>query len=191
MTLQMTMVFGALLTQMVIVSILLVPLPYIVRSKIVNVWASVRKNSNFKVGLIFISGILVLQFVDCVQKLQKFHRKQNLDSIAGPQLGGGLLLDQLASKFYAQRNLYLSGAVLYLGLSIHTVLLIVGKLVAKETLYRTAQKDVQKDGSEEIATLKEQIRKRDVEITAMKKQIEGVQKAYDSLTESTERSKDD
>lgn len=191
MTLQMTMVFGALLTQMVIVSILLVPLPYIVRSKIVNVWASVRKNSNFKVGLIFVSGILVLQFVDCVQKLQKFHRKQNLDSIAGPQLGGGLLLDQLASKFYAQRNLYLSGAVLYLGLSIHTVLLIVGKLVAKETLYRTAQKEVQKDGSEEIDTLKEKIRKRDVEIAAMKKQIEGVQKAYDSLTESAERSKDD
>ncbi|GEQ71305.1 hypothetical protein JCM33374_g4987 [Metschnikowia sp. JCM 33374] len=185
MTLQMNLVFGALVTQMAIVAILLVPLPYPVRLRIVNGWAALRKNANFKVGSIFVSGIMILQFTDCVQKLQKYHRTEHLD------MGVGLSPDKLASKFYAQRNLYLSGAVLYLGLSIHTVFSIMGKLVAKETSYRAAQKEAVKDDSKEISALKESIKKRDIEIAAMKKQIEGVQKAYDALTESTERSKDD
>ncbi|KAM9913364.1 hypothetical protein OXX69_001708 [Metschnikowia pulcherrima] len=105
-------------------------------------------------------------------------------------MGVGLSSDQLASKFYAQRNLYLSGAVIYLGLSIHTVLAIMGKLVAKEASYRDSQNEGETN-TEEIAKLKETSRKREVEITAMKKQIEGVQKAYDALTDSAERSKDD
>ena len=190
MTLQMTMVFGALLAQMAVISFLLVPLPFMIRSKIVNGWAALRQNANYKVGLIFVSGIMVLQFIDCVQKLQRFHRSQNLEFAPGPHMGVGLLSDQLASKFYAQRNLYLSGAVIYLGLSIHTVLAIMGKLVAKEALYRDSQSEGE-TSTEEIAKLKETIRKREVEITAMKKQIEGVQKAYDALTDSAERSKDD
>ncbi|KAF8004621.1 hypothetical protein HF325_000078 [Metschnikowia pulcherrima] len=184
MTLQMTMVFGALLAQMAVISFLLVPLPFMIRSKIVNGWAALRQNANYKVGLIFVSGIMVLQFVDYSTGAR----------ILSLLLGHTWALDfcQISwrRKFYAQRNLYLSGAVIYLGLSIHTVLAIMGKLVAKEALYRDSQNEGETN-TEEIAKLKEAIRKREVEITAMRKQIEGVQKAYDALTDSAERSKDD
>ncbi|OBA22690.1 hypothetical protein METBIDRAFT_38022 [Metschnikowia bicuspidata var. bicuspidata NRRL YB-4993] len=191
MSIQMAMVFGALVAQMAVIALLLLPLPHMIRAKIVRGWAALRQNANYKVGLLFVSGLMVLQFADCVQKLQKYLRRESPEAVLNPSMGVGLLSDKLASKFYAQRNLYLSGAVLYLGLTIHTVLLIMGKLVAKEVLCRSAHNENTKDDSEEIVALKETIRKREVEIAAMKKQIEGVQKAYDGLSASSERSKDD
>lgn len=182
MSIQMSLVFATLMGQMAILAFLLMPLPHGVRARLVRGYAALRKTANFKVGLIFTLTLMALQFMDCLRKLQKYTRLED-GMVNRAMQAVGLLLEQLASKFYAQRNLYLCGAVLYLGVAIETVLGILDKLVTKEALYRAAQV--------EDPALVEQIRKKDVEIAAMKKQLDGLQVAYDSLSSPEVRNKDD
>lgn len=99
--------------------------------------------------------------------------------------------EQLATKFYSQRNLYLTGAVLYLMLAIRTVTTIVEKLVKKEGEYRELVAKKAGGDSGEVDKYTELIKIRERDVQGLKKQIEGLQRAYDGLTKSEERKKDD
>ncbi|KAI5959352.1 YET1 [Candida theae] len=134
-----------------------------------------------------------LQFYDCLQRLEKFKKVQESDV-----LQGFVNYDKLASKFYSQRNLYLSGAILYLMLSIYTVSTIVRKLVLKEKVYRQllAERDEglnapEAGDSEELVKVKHLIELKQKDIDALKKQLNGLQSAYDGLNKPEVRSKDD
>lgn len=76
--------------------------------------------------------------------------------------------EQLASKFYSQRNLYISGAVLYLELAIYTVSTIVRKLVAKQDRLQSLSVGEFADESEEIEKYKQLIKQKDQEIEKLK-----------------------
>lgn len=104
-----------------------------------------------------------------------------------------MLSDQLASKFYAQRNLYITGAVLYLSMAINTVVSILEKLVRKESSFRELSKSTNSTDidDEEIRSLRDQILKRNVDIATLKKQLKGLQTAYDGLNKSEMNAKDD
>lgn len=190
----MSLVFGILVGEMSFLLLLLLPLPFPVRSKINSATTAITRTSNFKVGLIFTTFVLGLQFVDCVNKLQRY-------SMAGPYFtsfsqaaNSNMLYDQLASKFYAQRNLYISGAVLYLEASIYTVITIMRKMVKKETEYR-AVTNIRKDEFDSPESKAEEfrnlIKQKDIDIAALKKQLNGAQKQYDSLNEEVPKGKDD
>ncbi|CAI5759630.1 unnamed protein product [Candida verbasci] len=169
----MSFVFVTMVVQMVFLFLLVVPLPFVIRSQIVELTFKLQKSQNFKVFLTFALVLMGLQFFDCLQKLDKYkHTTSN-------PLYPGTNYDQLASKFYAQRNLYLSGAILYLQMSISTVITIVRKLVLKEREIRNFGKNV--DISEEIVKLKQLIELKQKDIDTMKKQIGGIQTAYNQL----------
>lgn len=180
----MSLVFVTLITEMAILFALVLPLPHVVRRKFVHTVDLLRKSQNVKVGLVFFTIILGLQFFDCVNRLQRQEFMKNpyfLNSLTSSMISN----EQLASKFYSQRNLYLSGAVLYLELAIYSVTTIVRKLVLKEEKLRSGNDEGEIEKYEELIRLKE----KDIEV--MKKQIEGVQKAYDGLNKQTVISKDD
>lgn len=190
----MSLVFGVLVTEMIILVIILLPMPLVIRRKIVGVATAVRLNSNFKVGLVFSTVLMILQFMDCLKKLKRFSKIENPYFAQTTNLarGGDMLYDQLALKFYAQRNLYITGAVLYLALSINTVVSILRNMVEKETEYRRVQlKPSAAETEKQVSKLRQELALRDKSIVAMKKQIENSQIAYDSLTPLEERSKDD
>lgn len=194
----MSLVFGALVAQMSYLLLILLPLPHIIRVRILNAYSTLRKNSNVKVGVVFSLVLLTLQFVDCVKKLQKYAGSSNpyyAQFQLGQQMGGQMLYDNLASKFFAQRNLYITGAVLYLAVAINTVHNILDKLVKKETEYRVLSKqsaaEAAKGDLEETQRLRDLLSLRDKDISAMKKQLEGIQVAYDLLNDNQVRSKDD
>lgn len=192
----MTLVFGILMAEMSFLLLLLLPLPHVLRSRILDGCAVLRLNANFNVGLIFVTALLGLQFFDCLNKLKRYSMIENpyfAQHNTAPQMAGTLLFDQLASKFYAQRNLYITGAVLYLELSINTVVSILRKLVLKENLYRKASiesEDTTKE-DEQVRELREQISKKQVDIDTLKKQLKGLQSAYDGLTDVKAISKDE
>lgn len=192
MSIQMSLVFGVLVTQMAILFVFLLPMPLSIRKNLVNGAAAVRLNANFKVGLIFSSILMILQFMDCLKKLQRFSHVENpYFAQMNTARGGDMLYDQLALKFYAQRNLYITGAVLYLGLSINSVVSILRNLVFKQIELKKLQLQPKVDDSETLAKLRKELAQRELNIETMKKQIKGAQVAYDSLTPLTERSKDD
>lgn len=192
----MSLVFGVLMAQLATLVLLLLPLPHRVRSKLLDVSAMLQKSTNYKVGVIFVTALLGLQFMDCLNKVKRYSHMTNpyFAQMANPQqMTASLLFDQLASKFYAQRNLYITGAVLYLEMAIYTVITILRKLVYKENAYRASvelRKAKPTDGSE-AEKLRSLILLRVVDIATMKKQLEGVQSSYDKLTPAEARSKDD
>ncbi|EMG47496.1 YET1 Endoplasmic reticulum transmembrane protein 1 [Candida maltosa Xu316] len=186
MSLQMSIVFCTLIVQMVILLTLVLPLPYVVRKKIVDVTFTLQKNQNFRVGVVFSIVLMSLQLFDCIQRLNKY-----ADSELNKNFPG-IDYDRLASKFYSQRNLYLSGAILYLMIAIQTVITIVRKMVLKEKIFRESnKKPVTDDEATAVEKLKHLIELKQQDIDTLKKQISGLQKAYDTLTPEDNKSKDE
>lgn len=185
----MTLIFGALMGQMVVLSLLLLPLPFKFRRKILDVATLLEQSTNFKVGLVFSTALLGLSFFDCVNRLSRFSSFSNQPYFTTLNLQSGALThDQLATKFYTQRNLYLNGAVLYLELSIYTIVGVLRKLVKKEAEFRALTSINKGDfasESEEIEKYKDLIKQKEIDISTLKKQILGLQKAFDELTPST------
>ncbi|KAI5970500.1 YET1 [Candida margitis] len=165
-----------------------------VRSQIVSAYTTITTTRNFRTFLVFSITLMALQFYDCIQRLEKYHKVRENDV-----LQGFVNYDKLASKFYSQRNLYLSGAILYLLMGIYTVASIVKKLVLKEKLYRQliAERDGDvkngdnKSDSEEVVKVKHLIELKQKDIDTLKKQLNGLQTAYDGLNKGEERTKDD
>lgn len=185
MTIQMALVFGALIVQMTILLLLVFPLPFSVRKHLSQTLTKLSKNNTFTIGMWFSIALMGMQFVDCLNRLQRY-RGLTSDS-------GFLTNEQLASKFYSQRNLYLTGMVMYLYLAIYTVLTIVRKLVQKESTYREAEgkeaKPDTKSSDGEVLQYKELIEQKEKDIGALKSQVSGLQKAYDELNPSKEKGK--
>ncbi|RLV90340.1 Endoplasmic reticulum transmembrane protein 2 [Spathaspora sp. JA1] len=181
-----------MVVQMVVLLILVLPLPQVIRQKIVNFSIICQNSSNFRVGVIFSLMLMTLQFFDCLKRLQRYS-----GAIDNPYFENStrhhhyeqpLNYDQLASKFYAQRNLYLSGAILYLMMAIATVMTIVKKMVSKEAEYRELTAKVNdtslksKEEQEKIEELQQLIDKKQLDIDTFKKQISGLQAAYNELS---------
>ncbi|KAI5955365.1 YET1 [Candida jiufengensis] len=194
MSLQLSIVFGVMTFQMFTLLILVIPMPYIMRSKIIDLYNKLTNLQNFKIFLLFSISLMSLQLIDCLQRLQKYRKDDN--NLAGNFVN----YDRLASKFYSQRNLYLSGSILYLTLCIFTVVTIVKKLVLKEKIYREAvlQKGkklelnkVDEVELSKIEELKKKIALKDKDILNLKNQIKNNQSAYDKLNGDIKRSKDD
>ena len=189
MSLQMLLVFGTMIFQMITLLLFVLPLPLMVRSQIVTLYTKITTAQNFRIFLMFSITLMSLQFYDCIQRLEKYRRVQENDV-----LQGFVNYDKLASEFYSQRNLYLSGAILYLLMGIYTVASIVKKLVLKEKLYREliaerddGSKTGKSDDSEEIVKVKHLIELKQKDINALKKQLNGLQTAYDGLNKGEER----
>lgn len=195
----MSLVFATLMFEMVSLLLMVLPLPHPVRVKMVDLATILQNLKNFQIGLWFTVILLGMQFVDCIQRLQRFGHLGNpyfaLNSNSSQF--GSVTYDQLALKFYSQRNLYITGAVLYLMLAIFTVNTILKKLVLKETEYRKLAADEKSDvssddkESDEIAKYKKLIEQKEVDIATLKKQVNGLQKSYDDLNPSQDVKKDD
>ena len=97
-----------------------------------------------------------------------------------------------ARKFYSQRNMYLCGFTLFLSLILNrTYVLILETLRLEEEVKRyrgdpkasgkESEKLAQAGNAGEIGRLKEELRKRDNDIAALKKQSEGLSREYNRL----------
>mmetsp|Transcript_8449 Transcript_8449/g.8363 ORF Transcript_8449/g.8363 Transcript_8449/m.8363 type:complete len:202 (-) Transcript_8449:113-718(-) len=201
MSIQMSLVFGALILEMVTLLLMVLPLPHPVRVKIIDISILLRNLKNFKIGFWFTVILLSMQFMDCIQRLQRFGHLGNPYFALNSQNNqfGTMSYDQLASKFYSQRNLYITGAVLYLMLAIFTVSTILKKLVSKETEYRKLSSGEAKGDSKvaneeelnEVAKYKKLIEQKELDIATLKKQVGGLQKSYDDLNPSQPIEKDE
>lgn len=192
MSLQMSLVFATLMFEMLVLVAFILPLPLVVRQRFIDGVDLLRKLKNFQVGCVFTTVLLVMQFYDCLNRLNKYDYVSNpyytTTSAADHKIRTPLTSEQVASKFYSQRNLYITGAVLYLELAIATVLPILRRLVAKETEYRklsAAEKaTLSNTGTTEKEKLQKLIAAKDLDIATFKKQIKGLQSSYDQLTTS-------
>lgn len=177
----MSLVFVCLLTQMLSLVILLVPWPHVIRRNVIAMVDKLVRMPNFRVFVAVETVLLVLQFIDCLNRLKRFNSKMQ-----------SLLFtsESLATKFYSQRNLYLSGAVLFLNVALFTVVLIVRKLIVKEAEYRKLKASkAPVDENTEVDKYELLVAKKQKDIEILKKQIEGLQRAYSLLTPDSNANK--
>ncbi|KAL6950027.1 hypothetical protein ACO0QE_000697 [Hanseniaspora vineae] len=139
MSLYLTLLFLLLVTEMAILFVLLMPLPHMVRKRIGYMYNNLKASSQMKTVLVVFSILVSSLFADSIKRGS---RPLPLDrNLVTP--------DMLATKAYHQRNIYISGFILYFGLCIPIVMGVIAKLVKyEETLkihtgvaQRTAEND--------------------------------------------------
>jgi B-cell receptor-associated protein 31 len=95
-----------------------------------------------------------------------------------------------ARKFYSQRNMYLCGFTLFLSLILNrTYIMILDVLRLEEKVKRLEGNPANKDSVKldragdlgEIGRLKNELAKKDANMEALKKQVEGLQREYGAM----------
>ena len=97
-----------------------------------------------------------------------------------------------ARKFYSQRNMYLCGFTLFLSLILNRTYVLILETLRLEEQVKRQSGDPKAQGKEsdklaqageagEIGKLKNELKKRDNDIAALKKQSEGLSREYNRL----------
>ena len=173
MTLYYSIVFGLLVFEMAMFMVLIVPLPFSMRRKLFHFLATseVVGKINYAIRITFI--FVAVLFIDAFQRMLKVtaevhsephHSYQDFRSETNYH----------AKKFYAQRNVYLTGFTLFLSLILsRTHALVLDLIHAQEEL---AGQDTPAGGDR-------------VQIDTMKKQMEQQQVEYHRLADELARAK--
>ncbi|KDN48215.1 B-cell receptor-associated 31-like protein [Tilletiaria anomala UBC 951] len=176
MTLYYSIVFGLLVLEMSMFFVLIIPLPFTWRRKLFHFLATnpivAQIQYALKITFIFV-GVL---FIDAVQRMLKAVQedKEKREGRISEALMGGV--NYAARKFYAQRNMYLTGFTLFLSLILsRTYSLILDLINVQEELVAL------KKGGAALTPSGEQ--KYKTEIETLKKQTAQQQKEYNRLSD--------
>ena len=107
-------------------------------------------------------------------------------------LEGSGRMEVQARKFYSQRNMYLCGFTLFLSLILNRTYVLILETLRLEEQVKRQSGDPKAQGKEsdklaqageagEIGKLKNELKKRDNDIAALKKQSEGLSREYNRL----------
>lgn len=178
MTLYYSCVFILLVCEMVSFLLLVAPLPAKVRHQVISFVKNNPIIAQVGLWLRFTFVFILVLFIDSVNRVWRVEEEmQNAKSRAV----GGTFGDRdefLARKFYAQRNMYLCGFTLFLSLILNRTYSLV-----KELAMVTADASVASTTSSDTKALKEQLRKKDLELEALKKQSTGLSTEYNRVAD--------
>ncbi|WFD42006.1 Endoplasmic reticulum transmembrane protein 3 [Malassezia psittaci] len=172
MTLYYSIVFALLVFEMAMFMVLIVPLPFSARRKLFQFLATseVVAKINYGVRITFI--FVAVLFIDAFQRMMKVTAESQ---ISPEQKGFADLRSETnyhAKKFYAQRNVYLTGFTLFLSLILaRTYSLVLDLINAQEELASTVEATGSGDAKEKQ------------KIDALRKQVEQQQQEYNRLSD--------
>ncbi|SCU86207.1 LAMI_0D00892g1_1 [Lachancea mirantina] len=191
MSVYLSFLFGVLTLEMAILFVLVLPLHYRLRKAIVNGYDKFMGNLQVKT-VIWIGGALVgLLFVDSWKRAQisVFLHHHKTTTGADPSGSGSVTpVQALAARAYNQRNVYITGFILYFSLCIPTVMSVVRRLVKWEELNRSlaegkAGSNGENNGEEELASLQKSLMQKKASLEALKKQKTNLEAHFDSNNE--------
>lgn len=171
MTLYYSIVFALLVFEMAMFMVLIVPLPFSARRKLFRFLASseVVAKINYGVRITFI--FVAVLFIDAFQRMMKVsHETQSsLEHLTDFRTQS----NHNAKKFYAQRNVYLTGFTLFLSLILaRTHSLVLDLISAQEEL-----------ASAVVSTSAHDAKMYKVQMDTLKKQVEQQQQEYNRLSD--------
>lgn len=188
MSLYFTTLFLLLTVEMVMLFIFVLPLPFRIRRGIFSTYNQLTAKQQIKT-IIFITGCLVgLLFIDSWKRSQirvSLYHNDNSGSIGSSAVTP---IQALASRAYNQRNMYISGFILYFSICIPTVMSIVKRLVKYQGLINEQKKqklnkpssNSKKDSNEADSTkLQEELRKKQISLEGLQKQVKNLEKYLD------------
>ncbi|KAI8093220.1 B-cell receptor-associated protein 31-like-domain-containing protein [Halteromyces radiatus] len=171
MTIYYTLTFGILVTEMFMFGILVLPLPSHWRRAMLKFVSTSPLVAKALYVLKIVFGFIFVLFIDTINRLQR------IDSISEEEQrvshDYSYEANMKAKKFYAQRNLYLTGFTLFLSLILERTSTLVIQMLKREEELENAKK-------ENVSVGKDQQRLIDMEAD-YKKQIENLKKEVKEL----------
>lgn len=178
MTLYYSIVFALLVFEMAMFMVLIVPLPFSARRKLFQFLATseVVAKINYGVRITFI--FVAVLFIDAFQRMMKVSAESHVAQENQGFTDFRSESNYHAKKFYAQRNVYLTGFTLFLSLILaRTYSLVLDLINAQEELASSV------DGaSPEDKQYKTQV-------DTLKKQVEQQQQEYNRLSDELAQAK--
>jgi len=189
MTLYYTLVFFLLVVEMAIFMLLIVPLPFTWRRKLFTLISESPLIAKLQYGMKITFIFILILFVDSVNRVYRVQIELTAASDNHNQGRSAVLgherMEVQARKFYSQRNMYLCGFTLFLSLILNRTFVMILDLLRLEDKVKgyEADKKVQSKNSAEVATLKEELAKKDRDVEVLKKQSEGLSREYGELSD--------
>ena len=166
MSLYYSLVFGVLVFEVVIFSILALPIPTRLRKPLTLVLLRPFQNDIIQITIKCVLGFILLLFLDTINKVYNIDRELQAASSANTKGGGVYSQDRievLSRKFFAQRNMYLTGMTLFLTFTVARTFGLVQELLQLKDKYRKDE-------------LEQEIKEKDLEIARLKEKAEALQK---------------
>ncbi|KAJ2798539.1 Endoplasmic reticulum transmembrane protein 3 [Coemansia helicoidea] len=195
-TLQFSGVFALLMAEVLVFVVLILPMPMRWKRALVT-WSSrspVVQRVLYGVRIAF--GFVFLLFADAVMRL---HKAEQTAKDRSRVVDDHMLCQQKLQKFYAQRNTYLTGITMFLGLILISTHSLVSQLVeGPRAAAAAAQPAPAADASRaEAERLKsqladarkevEELKRKDRDMATLKKQAESSHREYMRLADECER----
>ncbi|KAJ1960043.1 Endoplasmic reticulum transmembrane protein 3 [Dipsacomyces acuminosporus] len=112
-------------------------------------------------------AFVAILFVDSVMRLRKVHQQKHSNKVFDEHL----LCQQRVSQFYAQRNTYLTGITLFLGLILISTQSLIGQILESETQVTTLRQEAttSKSAKANVEALQEELDNAQKEIAELKR----------------------
>ncbi|MCJ1331560.1 hypothetical protein MMC10_008251 [Thelotrema lepadinum] len=192
MTLYYSLVFAILVAEMTLFMLLIVPLPHTWKRKLFTFISESPLIAKLQYGMKITFIFILILFVDSVNRVYtiQLETAQAKSSSNGAAAVVGHERSELQSrKFYSQRNMYLCGFTLFLSLILNRYYVMILDTLRMEEKVKRLEGDPKASGKSsakldeagsagEIGRLKNEISKRDKNIEALKRQMEGLQREY-------------
>uniref|UniRef100_A0A1D1YYX2 Endoplasmic reticulum transmembrane protein n=1 Tax=Anthurium amnicola TaxID=1678845 RepID=A0A1D1YYX2_9ARAE len=176
MTLYYNLVFVLLILEMVAFLVLILPLPFGIRRKIFRWVSNSALMDKLRYGITPIFIFIAILFADAVIRMVKVEQEaQNTDSHTHD-----MRVDINARKFYAQRNMYLTGFTLFLSLILNRTHALILDLLASEEKLEITKKQAS-DQSKEHLRLSDSKSQLQNDIETFQKELEEKNRDFDIL----------
>ncbi|CAB4256982.1 similar to Saccharomyces cerevisiae YDL072C YET3 Protein of unknown function [Maudiozyma barnettii] len=169
MSLYYSLIFGILVLEIVLFTLLALPIPTKFRKPLTLVLLKPFKNSNVQVAIKCILGFILLLFIDSINKVYNINKELAIEVTQGHQR-----IELLSRKFFQQRNLYLTGITLFLTFIVTKTFALVNELLNLKAKYRKDDhKDEEELTKEELEIL---IKEKEDKIKDLKERAEALEK---------------
>ncbi|KOG98256.1 Yet1p [Saccharomyces eubayanus] len=188
MSLYFTALFLMLTVEMVMLFIFVLPLPFRIRRGIFSSYNQLTAKQQIKTVIVIMGGLVGLLFIDSWKRSQirvSLYHNDNSGSMGSSAVTP---IQALASRAYNQRNMYISGFILYFSICIPTVMSIVKRLVKyqglineqkKQKLTKTSPRTEKVSKKADSTKLEEQLKKKQISLEGLQKQVKNLEKYFD------------
>ncbi|AET38037.1 Yet2p Ecym_2295 [Eremothecium cymbalariae DBVPG len=182
MSVYLSLLFGFLVMEMVVLFILVMPLPHLLRRVIVVNSEKLLRTSELKTAVWISYALIGLLFLDSWKRVSQAEKHYE-DGFGDRMMESSM--QNFVTKTYNQRNLYITGFILYFSICIPTVLKVIESLSKHEQLLKEGT--TLKEETKDLKALEVELKNKKATLKALKAQKANLEAHFDKVTEPSER----
>lgn len=161
MAIQYVCAFGILVVEVALFALISLPLPSKYRSPLLNTLSKPFHSESVQICIKCTFGFIAIMFVDSINRVRKVSSELTLRDGIDQATGSVSRAEIQSRRFYAQRNMYLTGFCLFLSFVVYRTYTIVFELLEVKEKIRVLEK------SDKRESVLDQIKDLDIEKEAI------------------------